>query len=639
MILIGVDLYDKKFAYDSYLTNAKNISFGLEENSLWTASFSLPGNDEANDMIEPLMNYIDIRNDWLLANYDGKDVKLSDGKYIGKFRVVDIDEDDTISRSNITYSCKHVLHLLTDSIIEGYVEFNNMKTREVLESLLSLQNTKDWVLDRCDFDRRFSYSWENENGLLDAIFSVPKSFDESYRFVWDDSVYPFKLSLIRPSETPVAVIEQGHNLKGLKISRIGSNVFNEFKFEGQGEEVNALNYADINGGDKFVRSQASINRLGRRISYQKQDKRFTIKEHLKQSAEALLDKSKDVQISWQTTALDVSKITGERWDNFNIGDVITLSTNRHGEQNIRIVKYKVSGMNENPGHAELDIGNVKDTFTGTLADIERQQDINAQYANGSTNLVTYCYPNDDVDKDHPFENWFYIEDDVVHLNTVDLTYKTARFRATSKANVSAGQTVGASTTSAGGGYYNSQTSSSNGGTSQSTSSGASGSHVHRVGSWRGGTEVVEVIDGVEYYNLIFPRNGADGNFYTLTNSGDHTHTVNINIAAHTHSINLNIPAHTHDLTFTVPGHTHEILYGIFENSKLPTKLQIVIDGTVTPYTSLQDERIDLIPYMKKASDGTYNGKHTLKIVPDDLARIEAQLLVRVFIQSKVGGQF
>ncbi len=116
--------------------------------------------------------------------------------------------------------------------------------------------------------------------------------------------------------------------------------------------------------------------------------------------------------------------------------------------------------------------------------------------------------------------------------------------------------------------------------------------------------------------------------------------MSITIPAHTHNISLTIPAHTHQVSITIPGHTHEIIYGIFEYDKLPTSLDVRVDGKKIEVDSTNFERFNIIPYLDQTPDESVSrGSHTIEIRPNDLARVQVTLILRVFIRSNLGGEF
>lgn len=110
----------------------------------------------------------------------------------------------------------------------------------------------------------------------------------------------------------------------------------------------------------------------------------------------------------------------------------------------------------------------------------------------------------------------------------------------------------------------------------------------------------------------------------------------MSIPNHTH--NISIPNHTHQIT--LPDHTHPLEWGIYEATESATSVDIVVDGKTIPYHETSQQRLNIVDYLRKTSSGKISrGNHTIQIKPNKLARIEAQVICRVFIQSQLGGQF
>jgi len=73
---------------------------------------------------------------------------------------------------------------------------------------------------------------------------------------------------------------------------------------------------------------------------------------------------------------------------------------------------------------------------------------------------------------------------------------------------------------------------------------------------------------------------------------------------------------------------------------MPSIITVKIDGNIVPITGTGGDRIDLVDYMDKGVDGKITrGRHEVELLPNDLARIEADLILRVFIRSHIGGNF
>ena len=305
-----------------------------------------------------------------------------------------------------------------------------------------------------------------------------------------------------------------------------------------------------------------------------------------------------------------------------------------------------------------------------MSDLSRKQQINETYSQGATNILNYSY-QDNCESAYPAEIEFYLDDDVFHVNTVELTFKTKRYRGytkavkgggaktiTSEAGGESTQTSSAGggsrqTSSAGGGSR--QTSSAGGGSVQSTTAGgggvttsgsgggsyqgsstsvgggstqtssANGTHRHMMFESVGGSGPIQTTRYKAYGSSLIQMQGSPGKIYTAEAADNHTH-------------NVSIPSHKHNVV--LPQHTHPLEWGIFQASDSPSSVDIVVDGKTIPHHKTSQNRLNLVDYLKKTNSGQIQrGSHTIQIKPNKLARIEAQVTCRVFIQSQLGGQF
>ena len=113
------------------------------------------------------------------------------------------------------------------------------------------------------------------------------------------------------------------------------------------------------------------------------------------------------------------------------------------------------------------------------------------------------------------------------------------------------------------------------------------------------------------------------------------HGHNVRIPGHTRSVS--IPGHTHSVN--IPAHTHSITYGIYEG---PTaqNVTVIVDGNAVPAEDAAARELDVTPWLSKDQTTgkiTRNTWHEIRLVPDNLTRIEANLFAQVFVQSVGGG--
>ena len=101
--------------------------------------------------------------------------------------------------------------------------------------------------------------------------------------------------------------------------------------------------------------------------------------------------------------------------------------------------------------------------------------------------------------------------------------------------------------------------------------------------------------------------------------------------------NVTIPTHEH--SFSIPDHTHNITYGIYTGSTADS-LVVSVDNTSVGTFQKSISDLNLVDYLAKDDSGNIRrGWHTIEITPDKLSRVECDLVIQLFANSRGGGQF
>jgi phage minor structural protein len=622
---------NKQMQTVAILQNAFDKSLERSANELWFFSFSLPINDPKNEECKHY-NYVEAI---------GKS-----GRSYGLYRIMPIHTKK--HENHIRYEAEHVISTLLDTVIDGFQTFTNLPTRTVLESLLDMQDERLWTLGDCEFDMHFSYGFENENGLLAPVLSVPKAFVEPYEFQYDTSTLPWKLHLRRSSMDVKSEYRWGKDILEFNEHVDPTEIVNYLIPKGAGEGVNQLTIKDVNGGKNYLKDDESIAKWGKR-PYIHIDRRFTQADSLKGYAENLLKDWKEPKFSFEVKAADLSILPGYEHEQRFLNSVSNVIV----EDKVYVARITGEKIKDLDREYEVDyvLGNKLGDIAESSAEYERKVSVNEAYSQGATNLLQLPFV-DNCDPTHPAIIRFKTPDDLMQYNSMLLTFETQPFRAYNRA-IKGGGSIATSTASGG---SSNQTSSSGGSVSTSTASGGGSSQT----SSSGGGSVVssdfanlanrtisteQIISGVPYETHIHPivldSSLNHGHSVTIPS---HTHSVtipshthNFTVPSHTHTVN--IPSHTHDLT--LPDHTHDIEFGIFELSESPTSVTIEVDGNPLPFDSTSGDNIDLIPYLDLDDSGKIRrGEYVeIKITPNALARINASVESRLFINSHVGGNY
>jgi phage minor structural protein len=614
-----IRLYDLNMSLVAILEKAYKIGYSLETNNIWTCHFTLPLND-------PKRSEVTVKRFIELWDHD---------KYIGKFIVQPTKTVKNDGDRSITYTCEHVLGTLHSEVLFGYHQFTNWTTTQVLQALIDMQETVHWQLGTVDFVRYFHYAWENEDALLNAVTSIPKPFNEPYLWDWDDKVYPFVLNLVRPDDEKVDEIRYRKNLKGIEKEEDPYGIVNRIYPLGYGEGINQLTIASVNSGVPYIEDAESISKYG----LQKKiwvDRRFEDAATLKANAEALLVENKDPKVTVSVDCIDYELIDPYKLVKYWPAKIVGVK-DEDTDTNIdlRIMKLSKSDIYGNPSDIKFDLGNVREDINTTISDLEKKQLVNETYSQGATNIDSRDF-QDNCDSTHPAVIRFPIPNDVVNINEMFLTFETQKFRAYERSVKGGGAVV--SSTSSGGGVA--KTTSSGGGSTQSSSSGGGAVVSSSAVDFSGVT-----LRTLEPEGSVTPPYELHDHLVPLSD-GQLSHTHNVTVPNHTHSVN--IPAHSHDFSipehthnFTLPDHTHEIEFGIFELDETPSQVTVEVDGTIIPFNVTNGENVDLVPYLLKDQSGRIErGRYVeIKITPNSLARINATVTSRLFIQSRIGGTY
>ncbi|HDR4551262.1 phage tail spike protein [Bacillus cereus] len=549
----------------AYLKNAYKISYEQHLNETWDAAFSLPFDDEKRlEIIE--LDFVEI---------------FDQDKRIGMFRIMPNETERNEEEKTIRYKCEHVLSTLLDDVLFGYHQLSNHTTVDVLEYILSKQEVKRWKLGTVDFKRYFHYGWENENTLLGPLLSIPKPFNESYQWTWDDTTYPWTLNLVRANNEITGEIRYRKNLRGIRKSVDPSNIMTRIYPLGYGEGVNQLTVKDVNPtGKNYLEAPANIIEKYGMHKYIWVDRRFTVKQSLYDSAKALLDERCVPKVTYEVEAVDYELIDPYKLEKYEIGKLVRVHDEDLGIlEDVRIVRKGKSDVTGNPLDVTFDIANKTEDLGTTQADIEKRQQINEVYSQGSTNILNYSY-NDNCDSENPAVIKFFLPDDLVNINTLELTYETEEFRtygATTestpteiKTSSSGGGTV--TSTSAGGeGTYTSSaggqtiTSTSSGGQSSITSesggqasvtseSGGQGAYTSNSGGGTTQTTDSKIFGEMWIESDVPTSPDFPYHRHVLKFSDQFNHGHSISIAPHSHAFSL--PSHSH--TVSLPSHKHEV---------------------------------------------------------------------------------
>ena len=584
-----VKVYDSNMDLVAVLQNAYKIGYEKRLNELWVASFSLPANDPKNAECLPF-RFIEI---------------FDSGERVDLFRIIPTKTAKTDSGATKTYICEHVLATLLDDILFQYHQVSDTP-EENIDYILGRQSTARWQVGTVDFTNIFEYKWENEN-LLAALFSLPKAYAGEYQWTWDTTTQPWTLNLVQPSDVATARIMYRKNLIGITKDEDPSYIVTRVYPLGYGEGVNQLTITAVNSGVAYL--DASTVATYGVIATTFVDKAEENAATLKAKAAAWLETVKNPRVTYSVDGADIYSITGESLDRFRDPGIMVLVQDEDiGNFTARIVSVSKSDLTGEPGNISVEISNKILDSADSFTDLQKRQHVNEVYAQGATNLDSHDFA-DNCDPDNPAVIKFYLPEETVRVNKMMLSYEAGQFRAYSKAIEGGGAIT--KSTEAGGAVVDTDTD---------------------VQIFVPGLSEEPTAEGGEHEHSYYDANGTGGTTRTTSSEGSHTHML------YKHAHRITLPPHTHEMI--LPNHTHEIDYGIYLGPE-PTSVTVAVDGnTVTDQTATSGNDINIIPYLSKDTDGKITrGWHEIKITPDDLGRLVANIVTQLFVQSRGGGDY
>lgn len=344
---------------NAILQNAYGVEETQELNQLYYMTFNIPGDDNKMKYIQPF--------GYVRWNEDGQ-----------LYRIIkrSVDQSDT---ENVRVECEHVIATLCNDVMYGTHTYGGgtVKTSDVINYVLSYQKVHNWILGGCDFDRRFEYTWKHET-LLNALFNIPKEFNEDYMWDYDTTVYPWRLYLRKLDKDihPEFYIRAKRNLIGSTADSDYTGIFTRvYPLGYEDQDGVQLTIESVNEGIPFVQaSKEYIEKYGI-IETVLIDRRFENAESLKAYGEAVLENSLEPGISRTFDVVDLYPLTSTAIDNAKVGALARLTGD-----GTNVFITKTTRVLDQPGNLNVELSTKSTTIGKTMADIANTVQINSVYS-------------------------------------------------------------------------------------------------------------------------------------------------------------------------------------------------------------------------------------------------------------------
>ena len=412
-----LNVYDRQTrTKTAVLQNAYDIIETHDLNQIYTLSFKLPADDE--------------KTKYCLPRHF---VRWGDEGELYRIKAPSQSESNI---SVITYECEHVITTLCDSIMFGSYTYGGagVKTSEVIRWLLSQQkDNQDWVLDECDFDRKFEYLWEQEN-ILNALYSIPKEFAKPYKWMFDTTVYPWRISLkeIDPDIEPEFYLRAKSNILASGTAADYANICTRLYPLGYGEGVNQLGIKEINNGIPYIQSPADIVDKYGIVEKVLVDRRFENAESLMAYAQSMLDLYQTPSMSRSFDVTDLYPLTNYNWDNAEVGKICRMTQD---DSTAYITKTK--WQRDKAGDLQIELSTKATDIAQNVADLADRIRIESVYAQGATQLYQHSKDANATSTKGMVLN-LYFPSEMRQINKVLMRVKLEKFRAYSQTAAAAG---------------------------------------------------------------------------------------------------------------------------------------------------------------------------------------------------------
>lgn len=663
-----IDRENKKVHTLAYLENAYEIEYTQALDTVSTCSIRLPADD-------PKAKYLDPNN--LIEVEDN-------GESVGLFwieQIIKVKEANSIYYNVIGY---HAINSLSRILLFGLHQYTGLPVSETIQALLETEaehggrKQVDWDFGGSDYDNVIDYSFENVS-VYSALQSITKNWKEPNMWVYDTSVYPFKVNLRRMSNEITSRLHSGYNLLELSVEDEYLAMANRYYALGSGEGVNQVNllYAkdlesetEAQNEHYYVENAESIEKYGLRESILV-DRSITEPSLLLLAANEKLDYYSRLDPIIKVRAADVWEETCQPIDHFVPGQVCRIiEPELDYDEPWRIIRRTKPDLTGKPGDVELILGRMYNTIANAIDKVYNRDQEEKRTSQGATNIWTQSF-GDNADADHPIEFVFRLPDDLLNVNKCVLDWTVSHFRTYSKGALGGGGGTSGSgtlhTTKAGGGGT------SGSGTLATTESGGGGTsgavtpdyvvnpgdpdHPYETDTYWDIYNPSLTNRKIEPFAETMP---GSGNYQSPVQLGDpsdpnqmllvfhHSHPHTHEVANHVHEVADHVHTlkdHVHEVedhTHPLPEHTHDLEYGIYEEPTLAvTGVKIYVDGNLIGVSGLEGDGVDVLRLLTKGNDGkVIRGRHTVKIVPspsgtgDGLCKIDGSLYIQCFIQSR-----
>lgn len=220
--------------------------------------------------------------------------------------------DTSYEKGTRTVTLEHMINALKDRVMFGEITAammgggNDCTARQAVDYVLD--KCPQWTLGTMQAslgNTRNAYGF-NGDDLLSAMSTISGTLEDPW-WEYDFSVYPFRISIRKRSETVGAEMRLSRNISTAKMTIDRSRMYTRIYPIGENNLHISGNYLQKNTAEYGV------------IAKVQTDQSKTTEAALRAWAQELLDKHADPYVTMSVTAVDLSRETGEPLDRIRLG--------------------------------------------------------------------------------------------------------------------------------------------------------------------------------------------------------------------------------------------------------------------------------------------------------------------------------
>lgn len=255
-----------------------------------------------------------------------------------------------------TVTLEHAITTLDDSVTAADSDLKgSMQT--IMQTIIDTQDVKRWKLGRVEatgeeYELAVNYT-QGLQALLDALALV-----DGYYLSFDQSEYPWTVSLLKQPEDAACECRISRNAESVTVtldtSTLCTRVYNSL----------------LDGGHMDADTISKWGVVAQSISLDEpaEGEEETTNQKNRETARKYLEKNKNPSVSISISALRLAELTGEKMDDFRIGQVCQVALPDWGvEMRERIISMQYGDLVSDPDRVQLTLSTAEKTAGSTLA--------------------------------------------------------------------------------------------------------------------------------------------------------------------------------------------------------------------------------------------------------------------------------